>query len=231
MSGTIVQAQVETITPLTDSIMQLVLAPEQYVDYQAGQYLQILFAGEEFSYSIANAPLGSHKYELHIRHSQDNAYSQSLFAHIKQEGSVQLRLPFGECSIEHLDPQRPIVFMAGGTGFAPVNAMIEQLLTTSDPRPFELFWGARSQSDLYMDEKVATWQHHVSRFHYFSLLSEKNKETLASLVLTKHARDINDWQIVISGPFDMVYSSRDKLVEHGVSTKHLFSDAFSFEAP
>lgn len=230
MSEKIIQAQVEAISPLTDSIVQLVLAPDEFVDYQAGQYLQILFDEDAFSYSIANAPLGSHKYELHIRHSLDNPYNQRLFAHIKKHGSVDLRLPFGECSINHLDAHRPIIFIAGGTGFAPVKAMIEQLLASSDSRPFELFWGARSQSDLYLDEKVNNWKAHVTRFNYFSLLADESKETLVSYILAKHPKDLDEWQIVISGPFDMVYSTRDVLVSNGVLSTHLFSDAFSFES-
>lgn len=229
MNERIIKAHVEQITPLTDSIMQLVLTPEEYVDYHAGQYLQILFGEEAFSYSIANAPLGSHKYELHIRHSTENPYNQRLFAHIKEHGSVTISLPFGECSIERLHPQRPILFIAGGTGFAPVKAMIEQLLSNSDKRPFELFWGARLQNDLYMDEKVSSWQAHVSRFNYFSSLSEESSEPLVSFVLDRHLKDLADWQIVLSGPFDMVYSTRDVLVQHGVSSEHLYSDAFNFE--
>lgn len=222
-------AKVEKITPLTDRIMQLVLTPGHYVDYQAGQYLQILFEGEAFSYSIANAPLGSHQYELHIRHSLDNEYNQALFAHIKKEGTLNLRLPYGECSINALDLQRPILFIAGGTGFAPVNAIIEQLLADAHALPFELYWGARSQSDLYLDEKVMSWQRHVDHFSYFSLLSHENKEGLAAYVLAKHPLDLQAWQIVLGGPFDMVYSIRDALVAQGISPGQLFSDAFYFE--
>ncbi len=225
-----IKALVEDISPLTDSIIRLILTPEKYVAYQAGQYLQILFGEEAFSYSIANAPLGSHKYELHIRHSLENPYNQRLFSHIKEYGSVNIRLPFGACSIEHLHPQRPILFIAGGTGFAPVKAMIEQLLSVSDTRPFELFWGARLQNDLYMDEKVTSWQTHVNHFNYVSSVSEDNAVPLVSLVLARHPQDLGKWQIVISGPFDMVYSTRDALVNSGVSPAHLFSDAFSFEA-
>jgi CDP-4-dehydro-6-deoxyglucose reductase len=229
MSEKIIKAHVEQIAPLTDSIMQLVLTPEEYVDYYAGQYLQILFGEEAFSYSIANAPLGSHKYELHIRHSIENPYNQRLFAYIKEHGSVMISLPFGECSLECLDEHKPILFIAGGTGFAPIKAMIEQLLSNGDQRAFELFWGARMQNDLYMDEKVNSWQTHVSRFKYFSSLSEENTEPLVSIVLGRHPKDLEDWQIVISGPFDMVYSTRDALVQHGVPVENLFSDAFSFE--
>ena len=229
MTQKIIEAQVEQIVPLTDTIMHLVLKPALYVDYQAGQYLNILCEGQEFSYSIANAPLGAQHYELHIRHSLDNPHNQCLFAYIKKHGQVQLQLPYGLCTLGQLDPQRPILFVAGGTGFAPVNAMIEQLLADADPRAFELFWGARSQNDIYLDQKVLNWQSHIARFKYYSFLSEVNKENLLSNLLIRHAEDLNEWQIVLSGPFEMVYSMRDVLVEQGMHKNQLFSDAFSFE--
>ncbi len=223
------KAKIEHVSPLTDSILQVVLKPEKYVDYQAGQYLQLLSSDAELSYSIANAPLGSQTYELHIRHSQDNRSNQRLLADIKKHGEITIRVPLGDCHLDRLRAHKPILFIAGGTGFAPVKAMIEQLLADGEKRPFELFWGARSQSDLYMDEKVRQWQAHVEHFRYFSLLSNASKETLASIILDHHQHDLKDWQVVIAGPFDMVYAIRDILVTHSLPTAQLFSDAFSFE--
>ena len=222
-----IQARVESITPLTDSILQLILKPDTYIDYEAGQYLQIIYNNEAFSYSIANAPLGSHQYELHIRHTRDSLKNQPLLAEIKRTGVVTLRVPMGECSVNHLHPDKPILFIAGGTGFAPIKAMIEQLLVEGGGRPFELFWGARSKSDLYLDDKVLHWQAHVSHFKYFPQLSENNQMPLVDMVLKRHSQDINDWQIVISGAFDMAYSIRDALIAQGVLPEHLFSDAFT----
>jgi CDP-4-dehydro-6-deoxyglucose reductase len=229
MSGTIIPARVERIAPLTDSIIQLNLIPDRYVDYIAGQYLNIMIDEQALSYSIANAPLGSHQYELHIRHSRDNPYNQDLFAHIKQQGTVSLSLPFGDCHIERLDLARPILFIAAGTGFAPVKAMIEQLLASDDERAFDLFWGARTQSDLYLDEQVKNWEKHVARFNYASFISEESKDTLITTLLAQPHLDLHLYQIVISGPFDMVYKIRDSLVSLGISTTQLHSDAFSFE--
>ena len=232
MSLTSTRAQVERISPLTDSIIELVLAPENYIDYQPGQYLQIRSGDDLLSYSIANAPLGSHKYELHIRHDPKNSSNQALFAEIKQQGAVTIDLPFGDCHLNQLEPAVPIIFIAAGTGFAPVKAMIEQLLAAGDSRPYELYWGARSQSDLYMDDKVSQWAAHVRHFRYFSLLPTHNtKEKLATLVLSQHQQDIVDYQIVIGGPFDMVFASRDELVAAGVSSSRLYSDAFSYVSP
>lgn len=224
-----IKAEVEYITPLTDSIMRIVLKPEHYIEYDAGQYLKILCPEQPLCYSIANAPLGAHKYELHIRHAAHNSQTTSLLAYIKQHGFVTIQLPYGDCRIQKLDPQRPILFIAGGTGFAPIHAMIEQLLANADLRCFELFWGARSRSDLYWDKKVREWQAHVRHFNYFSSLADENKESLVASILAKHQSDLADWQMVLSGPFDMVYRIRDELVLQGVSRSHLFSDAFDTE--
>lgn len=224
------KATVVHMTPLTDTILQLVLAPEHYIDYQAGQYLQLVIGDAELCYSIANAPLGSHQYELHIRHSLDNPTDLRLLEEIKQKGMLTLRAPFGVCDFKHLDPVKPILFIAAGTGFAPVNAMIEQLLVLGEARRFELLWSARTQSDLYLDEKVKQWQNHVQQFQYLPLLSSaSDKQTPASVVLSRYAASLQDWQIVICGPFDLVYSTRDQLVAQGVSLDNLYSDAFQFE--
>ena len=222
------EASIEAINPLSDSIIQLILRPNQFIDYYAGQYLQV-YAEDFLSFSIANAPLGAHVYELHIRHEK-NPYQLPLFAKIKKEGKLLIRLPLGDCYLEKLSPHLPIIFIAGGTGFAPVKAMIEQLLATSDQRTFELFWGARSQSDLYLDEKVSEWQTKVSHFQYYSLLPKTNgRQDLSELVYIKHQMDLKKHQVVIAGPFDMVYEIRDRLVAYGLNQEQIFSDAFSFE--
>lgn len=225
-----IRAQVQSISPLTENIARVILAPEEFVPYQAGQYLQILFAGEALNYSIANAPLGSQQYELHIRH---NLCNHPLLVHMQEQGSVVLRLPFGVCHTNQLEKDRPIIFLAGGTGFAPVKAMIEQLLASTDPciasRPFELFWGARSQNALYLEQTLRLWEAKAAHFRYFPFLAETNQESLVSTLFAKHPKGLKEWQIVISGPFDMVYSTRDALLQHGVLEQHLFSDAFAFE--
>ncbi|WP_115316871.1 NAD(P)H-flavin reductase [Legionella birminghamensis] len=218
-------AQIESITPLSDNIIEIILSPARYVDYEAGQYLQIKSNDSYTCFSIANAPLGSRKYELHIRHT-GNPYSQPLFTQIKEEGQVTIRLPYGDCCLSRLKPKKPILFIAGGTGFAPVKAMIEELLATSEPRPFELYRGARSKVDLYMDEKLKEWEAHSSHFKYFSLLPPESN-FLAPLAIKKHPDDLMQYEIIIAGPFDMAYIVRDQLLAQGLSKSQLYSDAFS----
>jgi CDP-4-dehydro-6-deoxyglucose reductase len=217
------------MSSLTDSICKVLLTPTQYIDYCAGQYLQILLKTGALSFSIANAPLGEKHYELHIRHSADNPCHQDLLQTLRTQGTLTLQLPFGVCDMRALDPQRPIVFVAGGTGFAPIKAMLEQLVADGDRRLLELFWGARTTSDLYLDEMVLRMQADMSHFRYFAQRKHTNQDSLLRLLLSQHPQDLGDWQFVLSGPFDMVYHLRDALVSAGVARECLFADAFQFE--
>ena len=229
MSAKEITAKIGEMVPLTDTILQLTLIPEQFIDYQPGQYLQIFWQDQALSYSIANAPLGTHKYELHIRHSRDNTVTKTMLETLARQGEVQLRLPMGNCCLTAFPDHKPLSFLAAGTGFAPVKAMIEQLLFQGDQRPCRLFWGARALNDLYMDDKVKQWQAHVAQFEYYSLIATGGQPTLVDLLLGQAFADLDRQTLVLSGPFDWVYQMRDTLVAAGVDVSHLHSDAFSFE--
>lgn len=110
MSSEIIQARVENIIPLTDTILQVILSPISYVPYRAGQYLKVLLAQEKLSFSIANAPLGAGKYELHIRHTQGNTSAQQLLHEIRQQELLTIQLPFGDCNLEQLQ-KKPTYFI------------------------------------------------------------------------------------------------------------------------
>lgn len=229
MKDKYLRATVEYVSPLTDTVLQFILKPSKYIDYQAGQYLQLISDGEAYSYSIANAPLGSHRYELHIRHSRDNQNNQKLLAAMKKQGEVLLHIPLGDCVVNKLIQKKPIIFIAAGSGFAPIKAMLEQLFADSDDRLLKLYWGVRGQNDLYMHEKLLHWQSCMSNFVYTSYLSKVGKESLISVIIGDNIDALLDYQFVMSGPFDLMYAMRDALVQNGVDKGDIFSDAFSFE--
>lgn len=229
MSKEMTPAHVSQATPLTRNLLRVTLTPEQYIPYEAGQYLQVVSPSEVLYYSIANAPLGSHTYELHIRHTPENIEHQHVLNTITQQGCVILNLPFGGCTLHALNPKRPIIFVAGGTGFAPIKAMIEQLLTNGDTRPFELYWSARTQEDLYLDEHALAWQKHIEHFDYIPHITTPNQTTLIERMLERHPHDLADYQVVLAGPFDLAYALRDDLIKQGLSQHQLFSDAFDLE--
>ena len=221
-----IEAIVHSVCPLTDSILQITLEPLRFHAYRAGQYLQIHHRGKTFPFSIANAPLGSHKLELHIRHSRDNPYNDEILMAIRKQGRVLIEYPQGDCHVDKLLAGRSILFLAQGTGFSPLKAMIEQLLADGDERPMHLFWGARSKNDLYFEERLTQWQSHVAHFEYTSVLSGSG---FLHEVVVNNYPSLLESQIVAAGAFDMVYKARDAFVAKGFNANHMFSDAFTFE--
>lgn len=220
-------AEILEINPLSNTIVQVLLKPLNYINYLAGQYLQIKTAHFENFFSIANAPIGNPFYECHIRHEANNPSSQELMEHFQNHKAIKINLPFGRCTLEHLDALKPIIFIAGGTGFAPIKAMIEMMLFQNDPRPFECYWGAKSQSDLYWQEHLRQYQSHASLFKHLACVID---DDLLNHVLKLHANDLNIYQFVLSGPFEMVYSFSDRLIKAGVHPELMHADAFEFKS-
>lgn len=229
MTDALIKAKVIAVDSLAAGIVRVILEPERYVTYQAGQYLQLMVDGQPVSFSIANAPAHAGQYELHIRKAVDNPVNAKLFELLDIRAELLLHLPLGDCHLARLDPNKPIIFIAGGTGFAPIHAMIDALVSLSDVRKLELYWGVKNSADLYMESAVKQWHANTPHFSYHAKCSDGRKDGLAALVLEHHPHDLADWQIVISGPFDMVYQTRDQLVAHGAKRGSMYSDAFAFE--
>jgi CDP-4-dehydro-6-deoxyglucose reductase, E3 len=226
-SKEITSARVTQVIPLTNRLLHVTLTPEHYIPYEAGQYLQIMSSTENPYYSIANAPLGSKTYELHIRHNPTNPEHQHILDAITQQGCLVLNLPFGHCTLRALNPDKPILFIAAGTGFAPIKAMIEQRLTDGGTQPFELYWRARTQEELYLDEKVLAWEKHVPHFRYIPHITNQHQGSLIERILKQP--NLAQYQIILAGPFDLVYTLRDNLLANGLTSEQLFSDALDLE--
>lgn len=224
-----IKARVDKVVPLTNSILQIMLTPEEFINYKSGQYLKINLDDKELSYSIANAPLGARNYELHIKHIKDNPLHIKLIEEIRTRGFLNITLPFGTCHIDNLRSDLPITFIAGGTGFAPVKAMIEQKLFVNDALKLELFWAVRTKSDLYMEDLIFNWQSHVENFKYFTVLSQTGRKILQDKIFARHSvqEDFKAMQFVISGPFEFACDIKEWLLQLGAIKENLFSDAFN----
>lgn len=215
------------VTPLTDTIMQVWLLPDPYRDYVAGQYLQIRQGEEMLSYSIANAPHCAPHYELHIRHQYDNPATRKLLETFRAGDTLTLRVPLGSCSVANLDAKKPILFIAGGTGIAPIKAMIEQGIINGDMRSVTLIWCVKSRADLYMDAQIRQWEASYSHFCYLPLISSRvSGEDIIHAVLKQYGEQLSAYQAVIAGPFDMARAIGHKLIEAGLPAGSLFSDAW-----
>ena len=124
--------------------------------------------------------------------------------------------------------------IAGGTGFAPIKGLIEQSMIENPEQPIHLFWGARDQQDLYLDELANQWQRNNPNFKYTPVLSECKTENWSGATGWVHEavsasyEHFNDHDIYASGPPIMVDSVRESLSQKGMRLDRFFFDSFDF---
>ena len=165
-------SRVHSMTRLSEDIMALQLelpAAAQFI-YQAGQYISILPKDQKPRiFSLANAPHSSPYLELHIRKTADGAFTQHVFNDMKVRDLVRFKGPQGRLRFRE-GSAKALIFLAGGTGFAPLKALMEHSLQHGLQRPMHLYWGGRRPDDLYMLELVKKWQE--SGVEFTPVLSE-----------------------------------------------------------
>jgi CDP-4-dehydro-6-deoxyglucose reductase len=214
-------------------ILHLKLPQNERLQYLPGQYLDILLRdGSRRSYSIANAPHTAETLELHIRHQPGGVFSGQVFTKMKEKDLLRLRGPLGTFFLRE-ESARPVILVAGGTGFAPIKAILEHALATGVTRSFHLYWGVRARRDLYLPALPVSWAERHPHFRYTPVLSEPrpedNWEGRAGLVheavLQDHP-DLGEYEVYASGPPAMIEAIKRTFPAHGLSEERLYYDAF-----
>lgn len=223
---------VEAVETLGRDVIRLILLPahDQHLQHQAGQYLDIVLdGGVRRSFSIANAPDRGNFIELHIRYVSGGEFSDFLFNRLKVGDSLQVKGPYGGFFLrEH--SQRPVILLAGGTGFAPIKAIVEHLLSIGSRRPIHLYWGARTDRDLYMDRLARSWERQAN-FHYVPVCSDPPGENrwrgrcgfVHQAVLEDFA-DLRDFEVYANGPRVMITAAREAFLARGLPAEHFVHD-------
>jgi CDP-4-dehydro-6-deoxyglucose reductase len=231
-------ARVVEKTLLSPDVMQLKikLPNAQRLQFLAGQYLEILLAdGKRRAFSIASPPQSEDEIELHIRHVEGGGFTGWVFDELNERDILRLEAPLGTFFVRNDKTDRPMVMMGGGTGFAPLKSMIEDLLAHNDKRPLHLFWGVRSQNDLYMHEQALQWAEQYEHIQYTSALTEPRddgksdsfKGFVHEAVLAQYS-DLSGFDIYMSGPPAMIDTGRSAFIECGAHKRRIFFDSFEF---
>ncbi len=231
-------ARVTEKTLLSPDVMRIriKLPNAQRLQFLAGQYLEILVPeGKRRAFSIASSPQSEDELELHIRHVDGGGFTGWVFDELKVRDILRLEAPLGTFFIRNDQLERPMIFVGGGTGFAPLKSMIEDLLAHQDQRPLHLFWGARSRADLYLHEQAQQWAEQNEHIRYSSALQDSGdaKATgsfngfVHQAVLQQYA-DLAGLDIYMSGPPAMIDASRNAFLENGAEKRRIFFDSFEF---
>jgi CDP-4-dehydro-6-deoxyglucose reductase len=138
-------------------VLHLKLPANEKLNFLAGQFIEFLLKdGSRRSFSLANAPHDAELLQLHVRHVAGGKFTDHVFAKMKERDILRFEGPLGTFFLRE-ESDKPIVFVASGTGFAPIKAVIEHMQHKGIKRPMTLYWGGRRPKDLYMSELARTW--------------------------------------------------------------------------
>lgn len=220
---------------LADDVMEVkVRIPEnQKLLFFAGQYMNILLdGGKRRSYSIANAPHDDEFLQFHVRLVDGGMYSGHVFEKMQVKDLVRLKGPMGSFFLRE-DSDRPIIFMATGTGFAPIKSMVEHAWRKGIKRPMHLFWGGRKPEDLYMHELAQQWANEHDNFSYTPMLSRANNGWSGETGYVQDAvvrayPDLGGHDVYVCGSPVMIHAAKPVLLAHSLDEHRLHFDSFEF---
>jgi len=225
------------IEKMSEDVLRLFLKlpKTERLQFLPGQYIDIFMpGGKRRSFSLANAPQNDETLELHVRYYDGGLFSDYAFHQLKEKALLRFEGPLGTFFLRE-DTERPIIMIAGGTGFAPVKSIIEYILETGIKRPVYLYWGARGKKDLYLDELAEDWAAQHEHIHYIPVLSEpdpddqwQGKAGLVHEAVLEDFTDLEGYEVYACGPPPMVHAAHDTFIERGLSSGDIFSDSFEF---
>ncbi|MFQ5993615.1 MAG: CDP-6-deoxy-delta-3,4-glucoseen reductase [Acidiferrobacterales bacterium] len=216
-------------------VLYLKLPQTQRLQFLAGQYIDILLRdGHRRSFSLANSPHADEFLQLHVRQVPDGEFTNHVFSAMKERDLLRFQGPYGIFFLRE-SSQYPILFMAGGTGFAPIKSIIEHALVKGERRQMHLFWGARREQDLYMHELALSWARDHAHFHYTPVLSEIEPEDRwdgrtgwVHDALLDDYPDLGLYEVYASGPPPMIEAGQAAFNERGLPDDQFFFDSFEF---
>lgn len=228
-------ASVESLERLAPDVMRVILALEggERISFYAGQYINVLLEdGARRSFSFATAPQESERIELHIRRIPGGRYTGHVFEQMRAGDKLRFEGPLGAFFLRE-DTDKPIIFVAGSTGFAPVKSMLEYAFSRGVRRRMLLYWGTRRPEDMYFAELPRQWAREHGNFSFVPVLSEPAPEDhwqgrtgLVHEAILADFPSLAGHQVYACGSAAMVEAAHPAFRARGLAQDDCFADAF-----
>ncbi|MGH3216558.1 MAG: FAD-binding oxidoreductase [Trebonia sp.] len=219
----------------TPVIAELLLSPAgPQLRYQPGQYVLVGDPGTELvvrSYSIANAPRRSGLISLLVTRVPGGQLSAWVHDVLRPGDRVLLSGPYGSLTAPPGE-SGPVLFLAGGSGLAPVRALAEAALRHRTRAPVVLFFSARTQQDLIDDERFRSWQRRNPGFRYLRTLTRADGSPAARripAILGGWFPDLSGWRVYIAGAPGFVTACAAAARARGARPGRVYTEEFFTE--
>lgn len=232
----VMSLEVASVNPLCQGVRELRLRSDELaqVSYLPGQYLNILVGdGRTRSFSMASATASNNEVRLFIREVANGQFTQRLLPELRPGQALQVELPLGTFYYRERD-WRPMVFIATGTGIAPIRAMLELFLDNEDCPPIHVYWGMRTEGDLYLQAEFESWAERLSDFVFTPVLSRPSAAWSGRVGYVQDAVvadyvDASEPAFYLCGSPAMIEDATSKLKEQGAESDFIYADAFTFQ--
>jgi CDP-4-dehydro-6-deoxyglucose reductase len=230
--------RVERMEKLAADVMAvwLKLPSNERLQFLPGQYLDFLLKdGKRRSFSLANSPEDDSLLELHIRYVPGGQFTEHVFGTMKPKDIMRISGPYGSFFLRESD--KPAIFLAGGTGFAPIKSMLNHAFKHEVQREFVLYWGAKTLPDLYQAGVPSEWQQAHKNFGFIPVLSEPRAEDnwpgrsgfVHQAVLADFA-DLSGYEVYACGAPPMIDAARRDFLARGLPEDAFFADSFDYQS-
>jgi CDP-4-dehydro-6-deoxyglucose reductase len=222
MRGTRIEryrARVERLELLAHDVMAVALRlqDDRRIAFEAGQYLNVILEdGARRSYSFTTPSGTTDAIELHIRRMPGGRFTSQVFESMQAGDDIEFEGPIGSFVL-HEPSDKPLIFVAGATGFAPVKSLLEQAFRLGIERPLHLYWGVRQRRDLYLLELSEP----AADDHW------KGRTGLVHEAILADFPDLSGFSVYACGSVRMVEAARPAFVAQGLSEDACHSDAFT----
>ena len=228
------QGQIVSIDRLCDTVVRVVvrtLAAQDPVTFEAGQYVRLTLPGIGVSrdYSMANRPAREREIEFLIRVLPDGAFSGYVAGQGRPGEIVEVEGPFGRFCLR--PGAAPPVFVAGGTGLAPIMSMLRSLAVTAPDDPAVLFFGNTAAGDVFYERELAELAKDFPGLSVHHCVVQPDAEWdgevgLVTHVLAARLDDPASHAYYLCGPPPMIAATRQLLADKGVPTDQIFEENF-----
>ena len=228
------------ITDLTYDIKQFrfeLIEPET-IDYIPGQYMQLLTpvyekSSEEIyrAYSMSSDPTDKTAIETIIRLVPGGICTTYCFNYLKVGDTVLLNGPYGDFRLS--DTDAPIVFIAGGSGMAPIKCILHHMQNTKNPRKATYYFGANTAKDMYMLDQMLQFESDLANFRFVPALAAPGPDEkwdgelgLVTDVVRRDLKNPSEAEAYLCGSPGMIDAATKVLIEMGMGQDKIFYDKF-----
>lgn len=228
-------ATVEEVRAMGSNVTRLRLRLPENLDlvYQPGQYMNVqLGDGRHRSFSMASKPCGQ-SVDFHVRRIPGGYFTDQQLRTLCDGSPLEVELPLGNFRF-HAEDYRPLVMVATGTGLAPIKSMLESLMGDDDCPPVSLYWGMRTEADLYLHDEILRWTEHLYEFQYVPVLSRAGSSWTGRRGYVQDAvladlPDLSEHAIYLCGSPTMITDAKAAFTKCGASMDHIYADSFVFQ--